>query len=175
PYSNLREYYTGARKISRSSTPYEKIVHYFGAINAFVGIMNDIFDDLYCLGKINVLDKSVAKWAEPIAIKFWFFSICLDIHETLFKIWQTNEKIKKANSGETEKHNQKLYWLNVSLVKLFMDFLFCGYDFFEYTFSDGVQAVSGLMAGILMLAQDSCEVIAFNRGETFDKKTLSRK
>ncbi|CAG8564344.1 19003_t:CDS:2 [Racocetra persica] len=152
PYSDLREYYTGARKISRSSTSYEIFVHYLGVINAIVGIMNDIFDDLYCLGKIEILDKSVAKWAEPIAIKLWFFSICLDIHEIVFKILQMNKKIvkiEKANSEELEKCQHRLYWLKVSLAKIFMDFLFCGYDFFEYTFSDGVQAVSGFLAGIL--------------------------
>ncbi|CAG8633919.1 27573_t:CDS:2 [Dentiscutata erythropus] len=149
PYSELREYYTGARRISRSSTSYEKLVHYFGALNAFLGLMNDIFDDLYCLGKIDILDKSIAKWAEPISIKLWFFCICLDIHETLFKIWQMNKKIKKVNSEELEKYQQRLHWLNISLAKFFMDFLFCGYDFFDFTFSDGVQALSGFFAGIL--------------------------
>ncbi|CAG8768313.1 5639_t:CDS:1, partial [Racocetra fulgida] len=117
PYSDLREYYTGARKFPHSSTSYEKVVYYLGLINAIVGIMNDIFDDLYCLGKIEVLDKSVAKWAEPIAIKLWFFCICLDINEFLFKIWQMNKKIEKANSEanseELEKYQHRLYWLKI--------------------------------------------------------------
>ncbi|CAG8552984.1 557_t:CDS:2 [Scutellospora calospora] len=151
PYSDLCEYYIGARRISYSSTSYEKFVYYLGVVNAFLGLWNDIFDDLYCLGKIDILDKSIAKWAEPIAIKLWFFSICLDIHETSFKIWQTSKKIKKVNDNDDELNNVKLklYWLNISLAKLLMDFLFCGYDFFGLDFSDSVQAFSGFLAGIL--------------------------
>ncbi|RIB17683.1 peroxisomal biogenesis factor 11 [Gigaspora rosea] len=149
PYSDLCDYCSGARRTSRSSTSYEKFVHYLGSINAFLSILNDLFDDLYCLGKIDIIDKSIAKWAEPKAIKLWFFCICLDIHETFFKIYQIKNKIKKANSEESEKYQQKLYWLNISLTKLIMDFLFCGYDFFGLTFSDGVQAFSGFFAGIL--------------------------
>ncbi|CAG8811781.1 2848_t:CDS:1, partial [Gigaspora rosea] len=125
PYSDLCDYCSGARRTSRSSTSYEKFVHYLGSINAFLSILNDLFDDLYCLGKIDIIDKSIAKWAEPKAIKLWFFCICLDIHETFFKIYQIKNKIKKANSEESEKYQQKLYWLNISLTKLIMDFLFC--------------------------------------------------
>ncbi|CAG8495937.1 19993_t:CDS:2 [Rhizophagus irregularis] len=122
PYSDLNDYVTGARNPSSIVRPYEKFVYYLGFINSITSILNDFFDDLYCLGKVGILDKSVAKRAEPIAIKLWFLNIIMDIHEVIFRI---------------------------CLVKLSMDFSFCGYDLFECTFSDGVQAVTGFVAGML--------------------------
>ncbi|CAG8837963.1 13101_t:CDS:2, partial [Racocetra persica] len=118
--------------------------------NTSANLVNDIFNSLYCLDKIEVLD---AKWAERYAINSWFVCICLAIIETSFKICKTKKNIEEANSEanleELERYRQKLYWLKVRLAKILMDFLFCGYDFFGYTCSDGVQAVSGFLAGIL--------------------------
>ncbi|CAI2163289.1 3508_t:CDS:2 [Funneliformis geosporum] len=106
PYADFKEYVAGKRNLPRTAIPYEHVVHTLGFINSIVSLLNDIFDDLYCLGKIGILSKSVAKRSEPIAIK-----LCL--------------------------------------VKFIMDFCFCGYDLFGCKFSDGVQAVSGFIAGIL--------------------------
>ncbi|CAG8517076.1 13542_t:CDS:2 [Funneliformis mosseae] len=122
PYADFKEYVAGARNLPHTALRYEHAVNTLGFINSIVGFFNDIFDDLYCLGKVGILDKSVAKRSEPIALKLWFVNIILDIHELIFRI---------------------------CLVKFIMDFCFCGYDLFGYTFSDGVQAVSGFVAGIL--------------------------
>ncbi|CAB4382346.1 hypothetical protein RhiirA5_496989 [Rhizophagus irregularis] len=153
PYSDLNDYVTGARNPSSIVRPYEKFVYYLGFINSITSILNDFFDDLYCLGKVGILDKSVAKRAEPIAIKLWFLNIIMDIHEVIFRIWYLNEQTKKSkgklSENDIEKLKDKKYWLYASLVKLSMDFSFCGYDLFECTFSDGVQAVTGFVAGIL--------------------------
>jgi len=130
PYSDFKEYVSGKRNLSSTVHPYEKVVYYSGFINSIVGMFCDIFDDLYCLGKIGVLDKSVARRAEPIAIKLWFISIVLDIHEIIYRIWAINEKTNKSkgklSENDLEKLKDKNYWLYVSLVKLSMDFLFCG-------------------------------------------------
>ncbi|CAB4435689.1 unnamed protein product [Rhizophagus irregularis] len=153
PYSDLNDYVTGARNPSSIVRPYEKFVYYLGFINSITSILNDFFDDLYCLGKVGILDKSVAKRAEPIAIKLWFLNIIMDIHEVIFRIGYLNEQTKKSkgklSENDIEKLKDKKYWLYASLVKLSMDFSFCGYDLFECTFSDGVQAVTGFVAGIL--------------------------
>ncbi|RIA85019.1 peroxisomal biogenesis factor 11 [Glomus cerebriforme] len=153
PYADFKEYVTGARYSSSTVIPYEKVVYYSGFINSVTGILNDIFDDLYCLGKIGILDRSVAKRAEPIAIKLWFINIVFDIHEIIFRIWLLNEKTKKSkeklSENDLKKLKDKKHWLYISLVKLTMDFGFCGYDLFELSFSDGVQAMTGFVAGIL--------------------------
>ncbi|CAG8657126.1 9444_t:CDS:2, partial [Funneliformis caledonium] len=153
PYADFKEYVAGARNLPHTALPYEHAVNTLGFINSIVGFFNDIFDDLYCLGKVGILDKSVAKRSEPIALKLWFVNIILDIHELIFRIWSLNEKTKKSkeklSENELEKLKDRKYWLYISLVKFIMDFCFCGYDLFGYTFSDGVQAVSGFIAGIL--------------------------
>jgi len=130
PYTDFKEYVTGARNLPPIALPYENVVDTLGFINSIIGIFNDIFDDLYCLGKIGILDKSVAKRAEPIAIKLWFINIILDIHEIIFRIWLLNEKIKqpkeKLTKSDLEKLKDRKYWLCISLAKLTMDFGFCG-------------------------------------------------
>ncbi|GBB99598.1 hypothetical protein RclHR1_03580005 [Rhizophagus clarus] len=153
PYADFNDYVSGARNLSSIVYPYEKVIYYLGFVNSVVSILNDIFDDLFCLGKVGILDKSVAKRSEPIAIKLWFLNIIMDIHEVIFKIWYLNKQTKKSkgklSDNDIEKLKDKKYWLYVSLVKFSMDLGFCGYDLFECTFSDGVQAVTGFVAGAL--------------------------
>ncbi|CAG8563681.1 4096_t:CDS:10 [Ambispora gerdemannii] len=151
PYNELRDYITGDYKY-----PVDKIeilIYYIGFLNSIVGLLNDFFDDLYCLGKIGVLSKTIEKRAEPIAIRFWFFTILLDVNDCLLKVWLLNAKMRKVkdrcNEEEWKKLEEKKYWLKYNLVKFLMDLGFCGYDFFGLAFSDGWQAITGLIAGIL--------------------------
>lgn len=43
----------------------------------------------------------------------------------------------------------KLFWLHVSLIKTMMDGGFCGYDLFQCQFSNGFQAWTGFISGVL--------------------------
>ncbi|KAG9286646.1 hypothetical protein G9A89_012196 [Geosiphon pyriformis] len=151
PYTEFRDYVTGA-----NAYPYdvaERLIYYIGFINSIVGMLNDFFDDVYCLGKIGVFNKGVAKKAEPIAIRFWFFNILLDINNCLIKIWLVNAAMRNVKGKGTEEELKKLkgkrYWLIYNLAKFSADLGFCGYDFFGFQFSDGWQAITGLIAGLL--------------------------
>ncbi|KAH8555381.1 peroxisomal biogenesis factor 11 [Umbelopsis sp. PMI_123] len=44
---------------------------------------------------------------------------------------------------------EKLFWLQVSLIKTLMDGGFCGYDLFQCQFSNGFQAWTGFISGAL--------------------------
>ncbi|CAG8648370.1 7533_t:CDS:2, partial [Ambispora leptoticha] len=151
PYNELRDYITGA--YTYPADKIEKLIYYIGFLNSMIGLLNDFFDDLYCLGKIGVLSKGIEKRAEPIAIRFWFFTILLDVNDCLLKIWLLNTKMRKVkdkcSKEEWNKLEEKKYWLKYNLMKFLADLGFCGYDFFGFTFSDGWQAITGLVAGIL--------------------------
>nr|CAG8516059.1 15028_t:CDS:2 [Entrophospora candida]CAG8648266.1 13001_t:CDS:2 [Entrophospora candida] len=150
PYSEFKEYIFGAKKaLPPPETPlHKKSVYYLGFLNTIFGIFNDIFDDLYCLGKIGILDKSVAVRAEPIAIRLWFFGIMLDINDIIYRIRLTNQEInninieKSANVEKIKNNNLELkllkdkkFMLYNNLIKLFADFIFC--------------EITGMISGIL--------------------------
>lgn len=52
-------------------------------LNAWFGIINDIADDIICLGKLKVLDDKWIKLATSVSDRFWFATIFIDIHEAI--------------------------------------------------------------------------------------------
>ncbi|KAF9316394.1 Peroxisomal membrane protein PMP27 [Podila horticola] len=125
-----------------------------GDMNTAIGFVQDISDDIYCLGVIGVLDRSFADKAEPWSNRLWMVGVSIDLHENLQSIWDVKKQIK-ALQGEDEKVvaqraklENKLHWLQVTTVKLSGDFLFCAYDNLHCSFSDGFQAVTGFISGL---------------------------
>ncbi|KAF9328615.1 Peroxisomal membrane protein PMP27 [Podila minutissima] len=125
-----------------------------GDMNNAIGFVQDISDDIYCLGVIGVLDRSFADKAEPWSNRLWMVGVSIDLHENLQSIWDVKQQIK-ALQGEDEKVvaqraklENKLHWLQVTTVKLSGDFLFCAYDNLHCSFSDGFQAVTGFISGL---------------------------
>ncbi|CAG8543203.1 8293_t:CDS:2 [Paraglomus brasilianum] len=155
PYTDFREYVIGARFLNPKSPPYGKVAHYLGFVNSVAGMGNDILDDLYCLGKIGILSKETARRVEPIAIAVWFVTIWLDIHELLWNVWQLKKKMARAkgrcSEEECKKMEEKMFWLKHGLLKMLADLSFCGYDFFECTFSEGFQTITGFASGALSM------------------------
>ncbi|KAF9277470.1 hypothetical protein BGZ68_009260 [Mortierella alpina] len=134
-----------------------------GSLNNVLGFVQDISDDIYCLGVIGVLDRSFTDKAEPWSNRLWMVGVSIDLHENLQTIRDVRRQIKAVEqnltlggSDEDEeawraqytKLSTKLHWLQVTTVKLGGDFLFCGYDNLHCTFSDGFQAVSGFISGL---------------------------
>ncbi|KAG9322275.1 hypothetical protein KVV02_006698 [Mortierella alpina] len=134
-----------------------------GHLNNVLGFVQDISDDIYCLGVIGVLDRSFTDKAEPWSNRLWMVGVSIDLHENLQTIRDVRRQIKAVEQNLTlggsdedveswraqyTKLSTKLHWLQVTTVKLGGDFLFCGYDNLHCTFSDGFQAVSGFISGL---------------------------
>ncbi|KAF9913225.1 hypothetical protein BX616_010132 [Lobosporangium transversale] len=137
-----------------------------GSLNTVLGFVQDISDDIYCLGAIGVLDRDFTDKAEPWSNRLWMMGVSIDLHENLQSIRDVKEQIKalesKIHSSDKEEEEEerakavaqhlklrtKLHWLQVTTVKLGGDFLFCAYDNLHCSFSDGFQAVTGLISGI---------------------------
>ncbi|KAG0373900.1 hypothetical protein BGX24_011103 [Mortierella sp. AD032] len=140
-----------------------------GHLNTVMGFVQDIADDIYCLGVIGVLDRSFSDKAEPWSNRLWMAGVTIDLHENLQTIRDVRKQIKaleaqmasatiddgekaaeqlKARQVQHVKLTTKLHWLKVTTVKLGGDFLFCGYDNLHCSFSDGFQAVTGFISGL---------------------------
>ncbi|KAF9907387.1 hypothetical protein EC991_010947 [Linnemannia zychae] len=142
-----------------------------GHLNTVLGFVQDIADDIYCLGVIGVLDRSFSDKAEPWSNRLWMVGVTIDLHENLQTIRDVRKQIKaldaqiasftvttnggekdaeqlKAHQAQKVKLTTKLHWLKVTTVKLGGDFLFCGYDNLHCSFSDGFQAVTGFISGL---------------------------
>ncbi|KAG0074813.1 Peroxisomal membrane protein PMP27 [Podila epicladia] len=125
-----------------------------GDMNNAIGFVQDISDDIYCLGVIGVLDRSFADKAEPWSNRLWMVGVSIDLHENLQSIWDVKQQIKSLQGDDEKiviqrsKLENKLHWLQVTTVKLSGDFLFCAYDNLHCSFSDGFQAVTGFVSGL---------------------------
>ncbi|KAF9995352.1 hypothetical protein BGZ79_010962 [Entomortierella chlamydospora] len=135
-----------------------------GSLNTLIGFVQDIADDIYCLGVIGVLDRSFSDKAEPWSNRLWMMGVTIDLHENYQSIRDVKEHIRalelkaieghkseeeeKAWTAQHVKLTTKLHWLKVTTVKLGGDFLFCAYDNLHCSFSDGFQAVTGFVSGV---------------------------
>ncbi|KAF9577732.1 hypothetical protein BGW38_006869 [Lunasporangiospora selenospora] len=138
-------------------------------LSSVLGLCQDISDDIYCLGVIGFLDRSFTDKAEPWSNRLWMVGVSIDLHENLQSVCDARDEIRelkaeiracsltgRVKEEETlEKKQQrlvklerKLHWLQVTTVKLSGDFMFCGYDNLHCSFSEGFQAVTGLISGL---------------------------
>lgn len=136
-------------------------------LNAYVAILNDVADDIICLGKLNLLSSQWTGKASLISDRCWFFSIFIDMHELLsdystmtqkYYVSRKNREIPATSlptsfSQESEMKAlcQKIEMQRVSIAKLSCDFIFCSVDVFNLgdRVGDGVQAGAGLCAAML--------------------------
>lgn len=139
--------------------------------NCVISFINDIVDDMICLSKIGALDKKYKgpKWEKASAL-LWYTTIFIDGRDAFNALMENYNKERKLLSqrksyinnndddknakAETDKQlaavlaKRSLLYVNVS--KLLCDGVFCTVDVFEpKDISDGWQAVSGLISGIL--------------------------
>ncbi|KAI8924199.1 peroxisomal biogenesis factor 11-domain-containing protein [Entophlyctis helioformis] len=142
----------GYVKLSPSMSVSDKTIRVLAPLAAWLGIINDISDDIVCVGKLGLVDKAWVKWATPISDRLWYASIFIDLHEAAnglrklrYAMQQTTDAVERA------KIQAKVTMQYVTLAKLSMDFVFCSVDVFELgdRVSDGWQAVTGFAAAIL--------------------------
>ncbi|RKP10917.1 peroxisomal biogenesis factor 11, partial [Thamnocephalis sphaerospora] len=145
-----------------------------------LGVLNDFFDDVYCLCRIKCLPKRFEHVSERWSLWCWYIGLWIDLHSNLMDQLRIRAQIRKQTrllTHATTKQSQtatltwqmsddaaqcqeeidaklatlreKEYWLRVSGGKLLGDFAFCTYDLFNWSFSDGWPAMTGLASGVL--------------------------
>jgi hypothetical protein len=110
-------------------------------IRVFVEILNDFWDDVYCLSRIGFLRSAkVQRWSETWANRAWMTGIVIDLLGLLKKrtaMKQAAEENKNLEVGVLvlktddreivrEKMRVDAYWNDMSIIKLFADLGFCG-------------------------------------------------
>jgi hypothetical protein len=119
-------------------------------LNAALSFTNDIVDDMICLAKIGVIDKSWGSKLTPLSDRLWYSTIFIDVHANLSATRELVQKRDAERSTELKLQiSHKIDMQYVSLVKLLADFVFCSVDVFELQVSPGVQHLSGFLAAIL--------------------------
>ncbi|KAG1526258.1 hypothetical protein G6F52_002595 [Rhizopus delemar] len=112
----------------------------------FVKVMNGVSDDVFCFYKLGLLTDPVGRRAERVAAYCWFISIAKEMEHAVNLLRQQSSKHKMTTLDEQDE-----WMIKVSIVKLFMDGIFCGCDLWRPAYSNGAQAWSGLFSGLLSL------------------------
>jgi hypothetical protein len=104
-------------------------------LRAIVEIVNDFWDDVYCLSRIGLLkSKRMEGWSEIWANRAWMMGIIMDLQVLLQRNSAMAAKMKVEREkylkvGEIKDGRGKLrveaFWIDVSILKLLMDFGFC--------------------------------------------------
>ncbi|KAJ3085629.1 hypothetical protein HK102_013984 [Quaeritorhiza haematococci] len=163
PFNSLNDFFVkedGARVLLGTSkeqlTPLARQMLALEVFNNTVGIVNDVSDDVICLGKLSVVDKRWVSILSPLSDRLWYTSIFLDMNQNLYDTRKLEIKLKKAEKEGDAKTvstlREKLYMQRISLAKLCADWVFCTYDVFglgDKGWSEGWQNVSGLIAALL--------------------------
>jgi hypothetical protein len=117
-------------------------------LNIVAGMINDVSDDIICLAKLGIVDKSWIDKMSPYSDRLWYFTIFLDVQSNLEQASKLKSSLKTGDKKEVE---QKLYVNNISLVKLLCDFVFCTIDVFQLDkkVHPSYQILSGFVAAYL--------------------------
>lgn len=127
---------------------FQTISEKLAPLNIVAGMLNDVSDDIICLGKLGIIDKSWIHKMTPYSDRLWYFTIFLDIQSNL----EQSSKLKSLlKTEEKSAFEQKLYMNHINLMKLLCDFVFCTIDVFqlEGKVHPSYQILSGFMAAYL--------------------------
>jgi hypothetical protein len=105
-------------------------------LRAWIEIVNDFWDDVYCLSRIGLLrSKKVEGWSEIWANRAWMMGIIMDLQVLLQRKTAMAEKLRREEKqvlqvggvkvDSREKLRVEAFWINVSILKLMVDFGFC--------------------------------------------------
>jgi hypothetical protein len=105
-------------------------------LRAIVEIVNDFWDDVYCLSRIGLLkSKRLEGWSEIWANRAWMMGIIMDLQVLLQRKSAMASKLKVEREkkylevGGMKDGRGKLrveaFWIDLSILKLLMDFGFC--------------------------------------------------
>jgi hypothetical protein len=134
-WSTITSHFSMTRKLLRLGTaigPMREIAPFKSSIKDTLilsnAIVNNISDDVFCLYKLGVFGSYLGKRSEMISAYCWFAGIFIDIKEnvdTMNKLQQL-ESTKKNDDLKLEQTRQKIFMIEVSIIKLLMDGVFCG-------------------------------------------------
>ncbi|RUP45509.1 peroxisomal biogenesis factor 11-domain-containing protein [Jimgerdemannia flammicorona] len=102
PYGDLIDL-ASSKSLPSTASHHERLIHALALIYCAIAFAQDISDDVFCLAKIGVLPKHLAKRAEPISIKLWFATIWLDVHKNLFDTFVLHEKIHRLRRARDDR------------------------------------------------------------------------
>ncbi|KAI8988281.1 peroxisomal biogenesis factor 11-domain-containing protein [Mycotypha africana] len=112
-------------------------------------LVNNVSDDIYCLYKMGIVGSYLGAKTEVVSAYCWFMGILIDLRENITNFIQLRQKILVKQDNSTENDYKKLYLLQVSIVKLLMDGIFCGCDIWKPKYSAGMQVWAGFFSGAL--------------------------
>lgn len=119
-----------------------------------VDLYTEVFDDIYCLGKMGVLkNKRLLAIADVQAVRGWFIAIIFNLRDEFVK-YQNRKSILRGLNGRVSPEKlaalkEESYTGTITTTKLLCDFVFCGIDFFELDVDPAYQIITGLLSGIL--------------------------
>ncbi|KAJ3035971.1 hypothetical protein HDV00_003265 [Rhizophlyctis rosea] len=178
-YSELLEALQERTTTKGGLTPTQQTRNSLAVLNALIGIVNALADDIICYGKLGILPPKIVKPATPLADQLWFLTIFLDVYELMQNIRDKQIALSSLTSApialntngvpvdaidsaladhspedklKKRKLQNDLFMANVSLTKLGADFVFCGVDVFGLRlagWSEEVQTVAGLVSAVL--------------------------
>ena len=113
----------------------------FALVREIVEILNDFWDDVYCLSRIGFLrSRKLQQLSEAWANRAWMIGIIMDLYVLMQKRNVVKAKLETAPKtflevgGATSEKDQAIsqkklsteaYWIDVSTVKLLADLGFC--------------------------------------------------
>lgn len=131
-------------KLGHGIFPYVELVNgglrTFALVRALVEILNDFWDDLYCLSRIGLLKSpKLQRWSETWANRSWMTGIIMDLYVLMERRTAVRVKLETArnknyldvgsgvnNHVVGEKLSTEAYWIDISIAKLLADLGFCG-------------------------------------------------
>ena len=119
----------------------------FALVRALVEILNDFWDDVYCLSRIGLLrSPKVQRWSETWANRAWMTGIIMDVYVLIQRRSATRRTMETAQNKKfldvgssandrlvRKKLSVEAYWIDVSIAKLLADLGFCGASFNDLT------------------------------------------
>ncbi|KAI8087662.1 peroxisomal biogenesis factor 11-domain-containing protein [Gilbertella persicaria] len=157
-WSTLTSHFSMTRKILRLGTalgPLREIqLKHDSVWNTLIlsnEIVNAVSDDVFCLYKLGFFGSKVGDRSEILSAYCWFLGIMVDIRSAAQSYIKLTNAVKKHDGDEKSllEHQKKIFVMEVSIVKLLMDGVFCACDILQPSYSSSVQAWSGFFSGAL--------------------------
>lgn len=125
--------------------------------------LNAITDDLFCLGKFNVINKATGQYAKEWSYKLWWTSLSVDLYLNVLKLNSANRKLtmslkaeKSSNSSvdglkgpSSTELKSHLFNSQLNLIKTVADLIFCGYDLFRINKNKEFMQAAAILSGVL--------------------------
>jgi hypothetical protein len=115
-------------------------------------MINNFTDDLYCLGKFGILDKSIQPIVKPISINLWWTTLTIDMYlnfRKLINLHSQQELDRLRGDPVNQKLDAEISTLKWTMTKIGADMVFCAYDLFNIKANPHYQHTSGILSGLI--------------------------